>query len=203
MDDAGSITRLLAAADLHDPQAADALYHLVKDDLQRIARKRKRVVGVRGGVDASTTGLVDDAFCRLVGAGATRWQAGDRRKFFSYVSRKIHGDLIDLLRREGAEKRGGDRGREELADDHPAAPPGDQLAVLVDLQAALDRLEQFNPDGAALVRYRHFLGCTFEEAADLMGVSKTEAVRVHQRALLWLKRELKEYDLDAGPSSPD
>ena len=48
----GTITRLLNAADAQDSQAADELYRLVKDDLQRIARQRKRVVGVEIGLDA-------------------------------------------------------------------------------------------------------------------------------------------------------
>jgi len=197
MPDAGTITRLLNAADAQDAQAADELYRLVKDDLQRIARKRKRVVGVDAGIDASTTALVDDAFCRLVGRDETTWRKGDRRKFFSYISRKIHGDLIDLIRREKADKRGGQLQREDLGDNRPVPVPDNYLQMLIDLQAALDKFEQFDPEGAVLVRYRHFLGCTFEEAAELLGMSKTETIRTHQDAMLWLKRELKEYNLDA------
>ena len=197
MPDAGTITRLLNAADAQDAQAADELYRLVKDDLQRIARKRKRVVGVDAGIDASTTALVDDAFCRLVGRDETTWRKGDRRKFFSYISKKIHGDLIDLIRREKADKRGGQLQREDLGDNRPAPVPDNYLQMLIELQAALDKFEQFDPEGAVLVRYRHFLGCTFEEAAELLGMSKTETIRTHQDAMLWLKRELKEYNLDA------
>ncbi len=195
MTDSGTITRLLNAADARDPQAADELYRLVQDDLQRIARKRKNVVGVGAGLDASTTGLVDDAFCRLVGRDATTWQPGDRRKFFSYMSKKIHGDLIDLIRHEKAEKRGGQIKRENLGE-HAAAALEGHNQMIVDLQAILEKMEQFDPNGANLVRYRHFLGCTFEEAAELLELSKTETIRTHQRALLWLRRELKGYDLE-------
>jgi RNA polymerase sigma factor (TIGR02999 family) len=188
--DAGTITSLLNAAD-----AADALYSLVKDDLQRIARRRKRVTGTEANPDASTTGLVDDAFCRLVGRDATTWQPGDRCKFFSYMSRKIQGDLIDLIRRAETQKRGNGAAPEELDEDRVPVD-GPDLLALIDLQAALDKLEQFDPDAAMVVRCRHFLDCTFEEAAGLIGRSKTEAVRTHQRAMMWLKRELKEYGRD-------
>ena len=92
MPDAGTITRSLNAAEAQDAQADEELYRLVKDDIQRIARKRKR----GAGIDASTIGLVDDAFCRLSGRDETTWQPGGQRKFFSYISKKIHGDLIDL-----------------------------------------------------------------------------------------------------------
>jgi RNA polymerase sigma factor (TIGR02999 family) len=195
MPDAGTITRLLVAADAADPSAADELYRLVAADLALIARKRKRVVGADAAADASTTGLVDDAFVRLVGGNATVWQPGDRRKFFSYMARKIHGDLIDLIRRERAEKRGGAAGRAELPDDVAAADA--HLQTLLDLRTALAALERFDPDGAAVVRLRNLLGCTAEEAADVLGVSKTEGVRRHQRAMLWLRQELRGYADDA------
>lgn len=197
MPNFGTITRLLNSAEEQDPAAANELYRLVHEDLQRIARRRKQVVGLGAEVGASTTGLVDDAFCRLVGGDATTWRPGDRQKFFSYMSRKIHGDLIDLLRRDRADKRGGGRPSEALGDDPAGPDPAAQLSLLVDLGAALDRMDGFDPTAAAVVRYRHFLGCTFEEAADLLSVSKTEAVRTHQRALLWLRRELQGYDGDA------
>ena len=109
----------------------------------------------------------------------------------------LHNALIDLIRREQAEKRGGRLQREELDDEGGETESAGQIQMLIDLQLALEKFEAIDPDGAAVVRYRHFLGSTFEEAADLLGLSKTETIRTHQRALLWLKREMKEYDLDA------
>ena len=71
------------------------------------------------------------------------------------------------------------------------------LELLIDLKDALLRFQQFARDDAILFRIRFFLECTFEETADIMGTSKTEAVRSYQRTQLWLRRELKEYQLDA------
>ena len=198
MPDAGDITRLLREADSGRTEAADALFRLVQDDLRRIARKRKRAAGVGAGIDASTTMLVDDAFLRLVGQDATRWQPGDRRKFFAFVSNKIHDLLIDRLREQRALKRGAGQAAAPLADDLAGTDDGplSQLALLVDLEQALARLHQFAPDDALFFRIRFFLDCTVEETAVIVGVSKTEGVRSLQRTKLWLQRELKDYNLD-------
>jgi RNA polymerase sigma factor (TIGR02999 family) len=199
MPQAGDITRLLREADQGKPEAANQLFGLVEEDLRRIARKRKRLAGVGVGVDASTTVLIDDAFCRLVGQDATTWQPGDRRKFFAYVSTKIHDLVIDRLREQQAQKRGGGQSPAPLEHDAPDAPAGPLgcRELLVDLQAALLRLQQFALEDAILFRIRFFLDCTFEETADILGLSKTEAIRSFERTKLWLKRELKEYNLDA------
>jgi RNA polymerase sigma factor (TIGR02999 family) len=199
MAEAGDITRLLQEADQGKAEAANQLFALVEPDLRRIARKRKRVAGVGAGLDAATTVLVDEVFCRLVGKNATTWATGDRRKFFAYVSNKIHDFLIDELRKQQAQKRGGDVPHAVFEGDVADSASGavDHLDLLVDLHAALLRLHEFAPEDAILFRIRFFLECTFEETADLMGTSKTEAVRSYQRTQLWLRRELKEYNLDA------
>ena len=199
MLEVGTVTRLLQEADQGRAEAANQLYALVENDLRRIAHKRKREKDVGPGVDAPITALVNDAFCRLVGKDLTTWMPGDRKKFFGYVSVKVHDLLIDLLRKEDAAVRGGGWRRRDLDDD---LPPGDagpvgQFDLLLDLRAALARLEAFAAEDALLFRVRFFLECTFEETAEILGLSKSDAVRRYQRAQLWLCRELKAYAPDA------
>ena len=38
---------------------------------------------------------------------------------------------------------------------------------------------------------------TFEEVADIMGISKSGVIRSHEQTLVWLRRELNSYDFDA------
>jgi len=179
-------------------QAANHLFILVENDLKLIARKRKRAAPGLG--DVATTLLVDEVFCRLVGQDAATWDAGDRRKFFGYASNQIHEMLIKTARAERAAKRGGGQQRVEL-DDQPvsksAADPIEDVELLLDLKAALDKFEQVSPQDALLFRLRYFLDCTFDESAEVAGVSPTEAKRAFQRTKLWLQRELKEYNLDS------
>jgi DNA-directed RNA polymerase specialized sigma24 family protein len=184
MSEADTLTRLLSAEEAHDPQAADELDRLVRGDLLRIAHRHKRAAGFDFGTDTSIAEMVGDAFRRLAGCGATTGQPDDRRKFFRYMSRKIHGDLIELKRREQLKPHDGS------GDDRAAVPQGN-LPLLLDLQTALSQFAQLDPDGVALIQFRYLLGCTFEEVAGLLNLSTTETLRVHQRALVWLKRELK------------
>ena len=198
MSQSGEITRLLQRAEQGDSAAAGELFVMVEEDLRQIARKRKRDAALGAAVDASTTALVDEAFIRLVGQNMTTWKPGDRRKFFGFISNKIHDFLIDELRKQQAKIRGGDRQRVEFESDPPETTPerAGQLDLMIDLKTALLRLQEFAREDAILFRIRSFLECTFEEAANIMGVSKTEAVRSYQRTQLWLRSELKEYHLD-------
>ncbi len=199
MSEGGEITRLLREAEEGQAEAAERLYGLVEKDLRQIARRRKREAGARPGEDAATTLLVDEAFCRLVGqGGAGGWQAGDRRRFYGYASVKIHDFLVDELRKQRAEKRGGGRHGGELAEAAAGtADAGEGLDVLIDLREALGRLQEFAPDDAGAFRLRHFLGATFKEIADLLSISETSAKRNYQQAQLWLRRELKGYGGDS------
>jgi RNA polymerase sigma factor (TIGR02999 family) len=186
----GEITLLLQQADQGDREAVGRLFHLVESDLKVIARKRKR--SAPASADASTTVLVDDAFHRLVGRNAADWQPGDRRKFFGFAAKQMHDLLLKAARAEQAAKRGGGQKRVDIDPDNIAANGGD-AGMLFDLKEALARFEQFAPQDALGFRLRFFLSCTFEEVAELAGVSATEAKRSFKRAKLWLSAQLKEY----------
>lgn len=194
----GDITLLLQKSDGGDRGAADALYRLVELDLRAIAGKRKK--RFENPLDGSTTVLVDDAFCRLVGANATAWQPGDRGKFFSYVATKIHDLLVEAARARGAGKRGGDRKHVDVNALDPAAAgalPADDSDFVIDLKTALDKLAAFAPAEERAFRIYYFLGSTFDETAGILGVSATEVKRLCKKAQMWLQRELKDYGHDA------
>lgn len=200
MAEPGEITRLLQRADQGENDAAEQLFRLVEKELKAIAFRRKQAFTARQ--DFSVTALVDEAFCRLVGQQATVWQAGDRRKFFSYAATKIHNILVNMLKAENAEKRGRGRRRvgaeviESLAD-----PRGEiaHLEVLLDLQTALEEHAEFAETDAILFRMRYFLNCTFAEAAEIMGISATEAKRSFARSKLWLQKRLRSLHDEDNP----
>jgi RNA polymerase sigma factor (TIGR02999 family) len=197
MPNPGDVTLLLQRASGGDRDAADALYRLVEKDLRAIAGKRKRRFE---NPEGSTTILVDDAFCKLVGGDATVWRPGDRGKFFSYAANKIHDLLVDAARAQLAQKRGGDRVQVDVEALDPAAPGAEALEqtdFLIDLKDALDRLEKFAPREAAVFRIRYFLGCTFDETAEVLQLSATEAKRLLSKAQMWLQRELKGYERES------
>jgi RNA polymerase sigma factor (TIGR02999 family) len=191
----GDITLLLQRANAGDVDAADQLFRRVEADLRAIAGKRRR--NFPGGLDASTTLLIDEAFCRLLGGSAEAASLADRQAFFRFAATKIHNLLVELARAERAQKRGGGWKRVDAEPADPRARPADDLDLLVDLQEALARFEAFAPQDASVFRVRYFLDCTFEETAEVLGVSASEAKRGFARAKLWLQQQLRGYADDA------
>ena len=193
----GEVTLLLQQADTGDRGAADALYRLVEPDLRAIAGKRKKKF-INAG-DGSTTLIVDDAFCRLVGRDVTTWQPGDRGKFFSYVANKVHDLLVESARARTAQKRGGDVSHVDVHAANPAAVgalPPDDSDFIIDLKNALEKLQSFAEPEVRAFRIYYFLGCTFDETAEMLGVSATEVKRLCKKAQMWLQREMKGYAHD-------
>jgi RNA polymerase sigma factor (TIGR02999 family) len=181
----GDITLLLRRANAGDRDAADHLFRRIEADLRAIAGKRRRSFPAR--LDAPTTLLIDEAFCRLLGGPAEAASPADRREFFRFAATKIHNLLVELARAERAQKRGGGRERVDAEPADGRAGVADDQDLLVDLQEALARFEAFAPQDASVFRVRYFLDCTFEETAEILGVSASEAKRGFARAKLWLQ----------------
>jgi RNA polymerase sigma factor (TIGR02999 family) len=191
----GDITLLLQRANAGDRDAADQLFRRVEADLRAIAGKRRR--NFPRGLDASTTLLIDEAFCRLLGGAGKAASPADRQAFFRFAATKIHHLLVELVRAERALKRSGGRERVDADLADPRARTADDLDLLVDLEEALARFETFAPQDASVFRVRYFLDCTFEETAGVLGGSASEAKRAFARAKLWLQQQLKGYADDA------
>jgi RNA polymerase sigma factor (TIGR02999 family) len=67
----------------------------------------------------------------------------------------------------------------------------ERAADVVDLDQALIRLAEFDPEQARLVELRFFGGLSNEEVAGVLGISVTTVKRDWNVAKAWLKRELR------------
>jgi RNA polymerase sigma factor (TIGR02999 family) len=176
------VTRLLDAAAAGDPRAASELLPLVYDELRKLAAARMAAEAPGHTLDA--TALVHEAYLRLVG-GTNRTHWDHRRQFLTAAAEAMRRILIDHARKRRADKRGGTRTRVEL-DDLPQ-PGGQHETDWVAVDDALARLAAEDPAAAELVRLRLFAGASVEEAADLLGVSRTTAYRDWAYARAWLR----------------
>ncbi len=57
---------------------------------------------------------------------------------------------------------------------------------MLDLNTALEELKELDPPKVQLVELRYFLGCTIEEAAEVMGISVATANRDLKFVRSWL-----------------
>ena len=182
---------LLSAARGGDARAADLLFPRVYDELRRLAQAR--VAAERAGLTLGATGLVHEAYLKLVGGGD--WQ--DRTHFTAVAARAIRQILTDHARARQTAKRGAAARPITLdADRMGAAPEPDAVVLAVD--AALDRLAARDADLARLVELRFFGGLEVAEAAEALGVSPRTAARMWGRAKAHLRADLGA-DVPSGP----
>ena len=184
------VTRILAAIEEGDPNAASQLLPLVYDELRRLAAQK--LAREKPGQTLEATALVHEAYLRLVASGDAsqsqerHWQG--RHHFFAAAAEAMRHILVDNARRKRRAKRGGGRQRVALDEAVPAPPTaaGDLLA----LDEALTRLAAQDPEAAGVVQLRYFAGLSVEEAAQTLDISRASAYRHWNFARAWLLQEL-------------
>src|SRR5262245_51423949 len=192
-------TRILSAIEAGDPSAAAELLPLVYDELRKLAASR--LDREKPGQTLDATGLVHEAYLRLVANSGPKSESNEkpasepawnsRGHFFAAAAEAMRRILIDNARRKRSQRRGGERERCELQDgDRVEVPLNDEL---IDLDAALTKLGEIDPEAAELVKLRVFAGMTIEEVAEVQGASASKVKRTWTYARAWLGRELAAY----------
>jgi len=133
-------------------------------------------------VATEPAGLVNEAYLRLRKLRNMEWQ--DRHHFFSVVAGEMRRILIDQARVRLAQKREGSRQRVPLSEDLSWIDVGGQ--DMLDLDRALNELEQFDADKVRLVELRYVMGCTVPEICELRGLSDATVERHLRFARTWL-----------------
>lgn len=180
------ITHLLRSWSGGDRQALDRLMPLVHDPLRRIAASFLR--RERSDHTLQTACLVNEAYLRLVDQKRVSWR--DRAHFFAIAGQVMRRVLVDHARRHGSAKRGGQVEKITLAEAEGVFAEAEP--DLLDLDAALTRLAELDPETARLVELRYFSGLTQQETAEVMGLSSATVIRRWRMARAWLHSFLVE-----------
>ena len=181
------VTRILSQMESGDPSASEQLLPLVYDELRKLAAAR--LAQEKPGQTLQATALVHEAYVRLVGGDQEKvWD--NRGHFFAAAAEGMRRILVDQARRKKSEKIGGDRKRLELHAMEAADSTEAERILTVD--EALKDLESESPSKAQLVKLRFFAGMTFDEVAEVMGVSKSTVKREWAAVRVWLSRHLSE-----------
>lgn len=185
---AGEITSLLSRWANGDAAAFQALTPFVYDDLRRLARSF--LSRERGQLTLQATGLVNELYVVLLKGSADKFL--DRKHFFTFAARSMRRILVDAARARGSEKRGRGSPHLELSPDVAwIDPTGPEM---LDVDRVLNELEALDARKARAVELRIFLGCTAEEAAELLDVSKPTLDRDLRFSLAWLAERLLPTD---------
>ena len=191
----GEITLLLAKWKDGEPSAFEQLMPLVYPHLRQVAAsyvRRERNPDVLQG-----TVLVHELYLRLLNQKQAAWE--DRSHFYTFAAKVMRMILIDHARGNQTQMRGGGMERVPLSDDLPWVDIGSP--ELLDLNRALEELGNLDAHKVQLVELRYFLGCTAEETAELMQVSKATVDRDLKFIKSWLYRRVfpnSEGDAETG-----
>jgi RNA polymerase sigma factor (TIGR02999 family) len=179
------ITALLQAWSRGDRAALEALFPAVYGELRHQAERYMRRQPV--GHTLQATALVNEAYLRLVDQKETEWRS--RAHFFGVAAKAMRSILVDHARARQAAKRGAGAARLTLGQVGDVADRTPAVDVL-DLEEALQRLTELDPEKGRLVELRYFAGLSIEEAAEVLGVSPATLKRQWNTARAWLRREL-------------
>jgi len=194
-DQPGEITRLLLRVKDGDPEAESALFDFLYRDLKRIAAAQMRGANDRNR-GLSPSDLVHDVYVSVRVNGALAYDWRNRRQFIAVMAKAIRLLLIDLARRDSAQKR-----------QHAEQPLGGlQVQVYAPLsvedrlilEEAITELRHKKPRYGEIIDAHFFCGESQEQTAESIGVSRETVVRDIKFIKAWLGARLA-----AGRSSPD
>jgi len=186
------VTRILTAIEQGDASAADQLLPLVYNELRHLATLK--IAHEKPGQTLQATALVHEAYVRLVGGseGGAEQQWSGSRHFFAAAAEAMRRVLVDRARDKHRQKRGG--GWRRLCLDQIDLPIDDPPEGVLDLDEALEKLQQEDPVCAELVKLRYFAGLTLQDAAAALGIPRRSADRYWAFARSWLYDELRQRD---------
>ena len=177
------ITRLLGAWQSGDEDALAELTPYIYAELQRLATSHMRRES--GGHTLQPTALVHEAFLKLIGADV---DFASRAHFYRLASRVMRRLLVDHARAAGRQKRGG--GNERITLDESAVAGKEVTADVVELDEALDNLAEFDARMARTIELIYFGGLSQNEAAEVLGVSRSTLNNDLAMAKAWLARAM-------------
>jgi len=180
------VTALLLQWAHGDESALERLIPLVHQELHRIAQRC--MAGERVGNSLQATGLVNEAYVRLVDGKAVEWH--DRAHFLAVSARMMRRILVDHARARNYQKRGGHAAR--VTFDEGLVVTNEPGTDFVALDDALAALAKFDERKSRVIEMRFFGGLSVEETASVLNVSPDTVMRDWRLAKVWLRREMRE-----------
>jgi len=190
MDTPIDVATLLGELDVGNDKAAAELVVQLYSELRSLASSYLR--RERSDHTLQTTALVHEAYLRLADQREVRWK--NKEQFMGVAAQLMRRILVDYSRAHSAEKRGKGFEKVFLKEAEAVAISKGKAADVVALDEALTQLAEFDPQQAHLVELRFFGGLSIEEAAGVLGISRTTVKRNWNVAKAWLARELRRGD---------
>lgn len=181
---ANQVTGLLIRWSEGDLAAREELIPVVYNELRRLARRC--LASQRSNHTLQSTGLVHEAYLRLVDCDSVHWQ--NRAQFFALAAQLMRQVLVDHARAKNAAKRKGDS--LTLTLEAGVASHKKQRVDLVALNDALNALAVLDSRQSQIVELRFFGGLSIEDTSHVLGISPATVKREWATARTWLYQEI-------------
>jgi RNA polymerase sigma factor (TIGR02999 family) len=176
------VADLIQRAAEGEPEALQELFSSVYPELKQLARRQ--LLGEHPTL--TPTALVNELYLKFFGSGGLSVQS--QRHFFACAARAMRHLVIDHLRSAHT------RARRDSAD----APAVEILALdesllpaqLLEVDSALDALDEINPRQREVVELRFFAGLSIPEMAAMLDCSERTIAREWDRARAFLHAQL-------------
>ncbi|HKX32276.1 MAG TPA: ECF-type sigma factor [Blastocatellia bacterium] len=183
--DRKNLTLILNRVAGGDKAAVTDLITAVYPVLHQLAAKRLSLE--RAGHILQPTALVNEVYLKLFGSAPIAWQ--NRAHFFAVAARQMRFILVDYARKRGGSEcititLEGEDGAEILE------VAVDSNQDLIELDEALQQLEEIDPRAARGVEMRFFVGLTQQEIAEVESIDVATVKRDWVFAKSWLYSQL-------------
>ena len=173
------ITDILVAAASGDSDAENKLFNRVASELK--AHAKRELFSRNSSNRVQPTALVGGVYLKLFGNKTPAFN--NRRHFYGAAIRAMRELMMD------AAKKNSVRGLELPLPTDLVAAPGINVELL-DIGIALESLDKIDPRAAEVLRMRFYLGLSFDEITEAIGVSQATAERDLQFARTWIRSKL-------------
>lgn len=181
----GELTTLLQAAGDGDPTAIGNLFSLLYPELRALAHQRIRRMDNKTVLD--TTSLVHESYLKLLKGGSLSVE--NRAHFLAYAARVMRSVVVDFVRQERAQQRGGANMHVTLNSNvmDSVESPADEI---IRLHEFLDELKSVDARLVSVVEMRYFAALENTEIAECLGVTDRTVRRDLEKARLLLIDEV-------------
>ena len=170
-----------------DDSSRSLLFAHLYRELRSLAQARLR--RYKPSLSMGATSLTHETYVRFIRTGRLRFE--DQRKFLAFASKVMRTILIDELRSQLAERRGGGAAHVDLDEQAVANAKPDRFEAL-HVHEALHKLAELEPRVANVVELRYFGGLTEAEIAEALDVAERTVRRDWERARAFLFAVLHE-----------
>jgi len=189
MSSSNEVTQLLVRWSEGDAQALEQLVPLVYEHCRAIAARQLN--HERAEHTLQPTALVNELYLRLVDQNHVNWR--NRAQFFAVSAQLMRRILVDYARARRTAKRGGSAVFVSLGAAATTADKEQQVADVLAIDDALQRLAGIDAEQVRIVELRYFAGLTVEETAVVVQRSARTVKREWRVAKAWLHRELASH----------